>query len=148
MQGWGRRPVAVETQAVLGTRLAGDVGCGEELSQSITKSPICLSPSVHPGFRQWELLRAQGHSLGHDWCLSGSCSHHPWVFVSLPEGEMCVGCFLSPGLSLVSATVRPGAVLRLGWNSSSSLQPASSPGCSCLSLLTCFKSFPALTPRC
>lgn len=143
--------VAGETQAALGSITAGDVACGRELSQSVTECP------VHPGSQWLELVRAWDAlwcTTGSAWLLSGCCSTggmatattHGGLCVLL-KGEMCVGCFTSPGLSLMSAAARARAVLSLGW-SFSSLQPTSSPGCSCPSLLTCFKSFPALMLRC
>ena len=105
------------------------VGAGEGTGTPLVHCWQCLAALRLP--QRW------GH--GRSCCL--------WELVSLPKGEMCVGCFTSSGLSLMSVAARARAVLSLGW-SFSSLQPASSPGCSCPSLLTCFKSFAASMLRC
>ena len=143
--------MAGETRAALGNTTAGDVACGRELSQSITKSP------VHPGSRQQELARAQDAlwcTAGSAWLLAGCRSAGGTAAAAACGGlclsqkqKWCVGCFTSPGPNSVSAVARARAVLGLGW-SFSSLQPASPPGCSYPSLLTCFKTLLAFMLRC
>lgn len=66
-----------------------DVICGKELSQSVTKSPVC------PGSWQQELARAWGHpqgTAGRAWLLSGAAvlGQPLPVGLFLSQKEKCV----------------------------------------------------------
>lgn len=90
--------VAGEARAALGSTTAGDAACGGEPSQRVTESP------VHPGSWQRQLVGPRV-ALWCRQCLAAlwgcGCTHCSWGLVSLPKGEICVGCFTCPGLSLI-----------------------------------------------